>query len=195
MQKAIFTMRKVAILTTALALAASIMVVSPVIAAAPNDGTYQCTSGTESSSTPNFTITGGVVTNGSSCIGAVVIPVGVTSIGESAFALATSLTSITIPAGVTSIGESAFEGATLLTSVYFLGNAPTISSGYAFFDIAAGAKAYVKSSATGFDTTGSPALWKGLVVEAYSLMERTYAQQGCHRLQAPVLQLLMALSL
>ena len=45
------------------------------------------------------------------------IPDSVTSIGESAFSGATSLTSITIPAGVTSIGNYAFYGASSLTSI------------------------------------------------------------------------------
>jgi hypothetical protein len=47
----------------------------------------------------------------------VVIPEGVTSIGDSAFYFCSSLTSITIPDGVTSIGESAFWGCSSLTSV------------------------------------------------------------------------------
>ena len=46
-----------------------------------------------------------------------VIPDGVTSIGNSAFRKCTSLTSVTIPNSVTSIGNSAFEDCTSLTSV------------------------------------------------------------------------------
>ena len=46
-----------------------------------------------------------------------VIPDGVTSIGEHAFYKCTSLTSITIPDGVTSIGGYAFENCTSLTSI------------------------------------------------------------------------------
>ena len=46
-----------------------------------------------------------------------VIPHSVTSIGESAFAECSGLTSITIPVGVTSIGENAFDGCRGLTSV------------------------------------------------------------------------------
>jgi hypothetical protein len=110
-----------------------------------SNGTYLCTTGLRSSSTPNYTITNGVVTNGSSCSGAVVIPAWVTSIGDSAFDVAkfisspttitfgsgsmltsigdyafngaASLTSITIPTGVTSIGDYAFKGAESLTSI------------------------------------------------------------------------------
>ena len=47
----------------------------------------------------------------------VTIPEGVTSIGDSAFYNCTSLSSVAIPEGVTSIGYSAFEGCTGLTSV------------------------------------------------------------------------------
>ena len=46
-----------------------------------------------------------------------VIPTGVTSIGDDAFAGCTGLTSITIPANVTSIGGGAFKGCTGLTSI------------------------------------------------------------------------------
>ena len=46
-----------------------------------------------------------------------VIPNGVTSIGDYAFRYYGNLTSVTIPSGVTNIGSSAFQGCTGLTSV------------------------------------------------------------------------------
>ena len=77
------------------------------------DGNVDCsTSGT-------FTITNNVVTGNTDCVGAAVIPTGVTSIGEGAFYRAKSLTSITIPNSVTSIGDYAFEGASKLDTVTF----------------------------------------------------------------------------
>ena len=54
-----------------------------------------------------------------------VIPASVTSIGDDAFLLCSSLTSVTIPAGVTNIGHFAFYRCTSLISVYFTGNAPS----------------------------------------------------------------------
>jgi hypothetical protein len=65
---------------------------------------------------------------------------------------------------VTSIGESAFIGATALTNIYFLGNGPAVGD-YAFVNLAVGAKAYIKSTATGFDLSDTSALWNGLTIE------------------------------
>ena len=47
----------------------------------------------------------------------ITIPESVTSIGDSAFAWCRGLTSVTIPAGVTSIGDGAFSGCSGLTSI------------------------------------------------------------------------------
>jgi len=118
---------KLVSLFTTLVLAMSGLVLSPAHAATPSNGTYLCTTGLRSSSTPNFTITNGVVTNGGSCAGAVVIPASVTSIGAEAF-IEAALTSITIPASVTSIGEEAFAYATSLTSITVAGTNPNYSS-------------------------------------------------------------------
>ncbi|MBR1891640.1 MAG: leucine-rich repeat domain-containing protein, partial [Clostridia bacterium] len=52
-----------------------------------------------------------------------VIPDGVTNIGNYAFQHCSSLTSIVIPASVTSIGSYAFDGCSRLTSVYYKGSA------------------------------------------------------------------------
>ena len=86
----------------------------------PPEGSYVCTTGQlRVGSDPSSTYTissGGVVDNGDSCTGAVVIPEGVTSIGGSAFE-DSSLASITLPASVMGIGSRAFSGATALTSI------------------------------------------------------------------------------
>ncbi len=95
-----------------------------------------------------------------------------TSIGEDAFSGAESLTSITIPAGVTSIGGGAFRADNSLSSVYFRGDAPTAVvdqyGGGSFAYIPTGAKAYIKSGATGFDLDtdgdGNSGVWYGLIV-------------------------------
>jgi uncharacterized repeat protein (TIGR02543 family) len=91
------------------------------------------------------------------------IPARVTSIGEEAFRAQNALTSVTIPASVTSIGRDAFWSTRSLTSVYFLGNAPANIGTTPFLSVASGAKAYIKSGATGFGSAGDG--WNGLIVE------------------------------
>ena len=98
-------------------LASSAIVPSAHAVSGLSDGIYNCLTGLASAVTPTFTITSGVVSAGTHCAGAVLIPSGVTSIDIGAFYRATSLTSINIPAGVTSIGDSAFYEATSLTSI------------------------------------------------------------------------------
>ena len=63
----------------------------------------------------------------------VVIPDSVTSIGDSAFADCSSLTSIVIPDSVTSIGTSAFSNCSRLTSIV-IGDSVTTIGDYAFYD-------------------------------------------------------------
>ncbi|MCX6388642.1 MAG: leucine-rich repeat protein, partial [Solirubrobacterales bacterium] len=88
------------------------------------------------------------------------LPEGLTTIGENAF-VCTTLSSITIPSTVTSIGKQAFACSSL-SSVYFQGNAPTVGFG-AFGGISRGAKAILASSSlTGYGYNG--ALFKGLIV-------------------------------
>ncbi len=65
-------------------------------------------------------------------IKAVVIESGVTSIGNGAFCVCSSLTSVTIPDSVTSIGGTAFSGCSNLMKVT-IGNGVTTIGEYAFF--------------------------------------------------------------
>ena len=67
-----------------------------------------------------------------STIHAVVIPDGITSIGDYAFYGATSLTNVNIPDSVTSIGIGAFSRCTSLTSVN-IPNSVTSIGDYAFY--------------------------------------------------------------
>ena len=53
--------------------------------------------------------------------GAMEIPVGITAIGDNAFANRTELTSLVVPAWVESIGANAFKGCSMLRSIEFLG--------------------------------------------------------------------------
>ena len=129
-------MRKHAVLTATITALLLALISTPAHASVPPNGTYLCTTGVASSLTPNFTITNGVVSSGTSCAGAVVIPAGVTSIGDSEFQSATALTSITIPASVTSIGTSAFRNATSLTSITFAAGSTLTSIGDGAFYVA-----------------------------------------------------------
>jgi hypothetical protein len=91
------------------------------------DGPVNCgTSGT-------FTVTSNVVTGNTSCVGSVIIPSGVTSIGINAFIRNPNITSVNIPDSVTSIGSEAFKDNTSLASVTF-GNSVTSIGTYAFYN-------------------------------------------------------------
>jgi len=175
--------RAVTLFASLFIFASSLWVASPAKAA-----TYDGVSGTiDCSISGTVTIANNVVTTHSNCSGSVEIPAGVTRIEDSAFeyapslqavtfqfgsqltsigyysfSFAESLTSIRIPASVTSIDEYAFDNATSLISVYFLGNAPSVGSD-AFSFVANGAKAVIKSGATGFGNEGQ--IWNGLMVE------------------------------
>lgn len=59
----------------------------------------------------------GIVIDGRTCSGEVVLPDDVTCIADYAFYLCTDLTSVTIPNGVTRIGNFAFNYCTLLTGI------------------------------------------------------------------------------
>jgi hypothetical protein len=81
----------------------------------------------------------------------VTIPNSVTSIGNHAFWECTSLTTITIPSGVTSIGNYTFCDCTNLTGVYFQGNAPSLGSDVFNYDNKA--TVYYLPGTTGWGTS------------------------------------------
>jgi hypothetical protein len=99
-------------------LAASVLTVGTpsASAAVPVDGSYKCSSGIKDAGTPAYTISSGVVADGSSCTGAVVIPMGATSFGYLAFNTS-GITSINIPSSITSIGQQVFGFTASLTSI------------------------------------------------------------------------------
>jgi hypothetical protein len=129
------------------------------------DGDYVCTTGElrpQNDTSATYTVVNYVVTDGYHCEDAVVVTEGVTSIGSSAFEYAQTITSITIPATVTSLQDYAFYNQVLLSEVNFVGNAPSSVGSEVFYNVAAGAKAHITASATGF---GSETTWNGLVID------------------------------
>lgn len=71
------------------------------------------------------------------------IPDSVTTIGERAFEVCSSLTRVTIPDSVTTIGAWAFDGCSSLTSVYCKATTPPDGGIYMFYKNASGRKIYV----------------------------------------------------
>ena len=67
--------------------------------------------------------------DGCNNITSIIIPKGVTNIGNNAFSNCSSLTSIAIPNGVTSIGNYAFYGCSSLTSITIPDNVTSIEAG------------------------------------------------------------------
>jgi hypothetical protein len=89
------------------------------------------------------------------------IPNSVTSIGERAFAVTSSLTNVTIVNSVTNIGDGAFDSCKNLKGVYFGGNAPGLG-GSSVFTGDTSAIVYYLPGTTGWGTAfGGPptALW------------------------------------
>ena len=128
------TIRKsaVALVSLALSLVISGLISNPAQAAtpAPGNGYYGCETGDLESLTlvpgaRRFQISGGVVVRAIGCDGAVVVPDGVTDIGDGSFD-SSLLTSISIPESVTRIGQTAFYGTTRLTSISLPSSVTTI---------------------------------------------------------------------
>jgi len=104
------------------------------------------------------------IVNGADCVGPMIIPSGISSIGNSAFFRAESLTSITLPNGVSSIGTSAFESSTSLSLIRFLGSAPTVEAN-AFLNVASGAVARVNQVHQASFVLDADGLWNGLTLD------------------------------
>ena len=124
--------------------------------------------------------------------GSYAIPSGVTSIGSTAFAYYTGLTSVIIPASVTSIGQEAFYRSPELREVYFKGNAPALEDGV--FKEAPNATIYYISGTTGwgYEFGGRPtAVWDPQATNAISSgteKQMSYADRQAERTRRMNLQ-------
>ena len=102
----------------------------------------------------------------------ITIPDSVTSIGYNAFSFCASLTSVTIGNGVTEIGDSAFYGCTSLTSVT-IPDSVTKIRGVAFFDCTSLTEVYCKPttppSVVGWDVFYGNASGRKIYVPAASV--------------------------
>jgi hypothetical protein len=85
--------------------------------------------------------------------GGYTVPGSVTSIGNSAFASSSGLTSVTVPGSVTSLGGSAFKNCSALTNLLFLGNAPSLGSSVFQGVSTVNARVYYLSGTTGWLAT------------------------------------------
>lgn len=108
-------------------IAGSLVSVTPAHAALDGDGTgwIDCTTG-------RVIVTTNVVTDNEGCSGDLVIPEGITGVGEHAIYMSYEITSVSFPASLISIGADAFAYSDKLTRFNFSGNAPTV--GIAAFD-------------------------------------------------------------
>ena len=88
----------------------------------------------------------------------VIIPNGVTAIGDSAFRNCAGVTSVAIPYGVASIGSSAFDGCTGLVSVEIPASVTSIGSG-----------AFSGCSNLTIRYNGTRAQWESLRIETYGV--------------------------
>jgi hypothetical protein len=97
------------------------------------NGKYNCNTGLLDNTLISnfFTIASDIVTDSTSCVGAVNIPSGVTSIGIEAFRNNLNITSVVIPDTVLTIAEGAFWGANGITSLT-IGNGVTSIGALAF---------------------------------------------------------------
>ena len=98
----------------------------------------------------------------------------VTSIGDYAFQNCSSMEGIIIPKGVVSIGQKAFAGSSL-HSVFFKGNRPSVGTGI-FDEIAELPTVHVSRTAAGWDGDLSDS-WQGCVVtfvRPYSAFNNTF---------------------
>jgi hypothetical protein len=121
------------ILTTTFLLSLNIVPANAVI----EDGYYFCSTGVKTNlagaDNAVYILSNVAIEIGGECAGALVIPNGVTSIGNRAFISNPNITSVNIPDSVTSIGSEAFKDNPFLTSVTF-GNSVTSIGAYAFYN-------------------------------------------------------------
>ncbi len=131
--KKFFSPKKVFTRSLIGALALSIVSPLPTANAIANQ-TVSCSGG------GTFRIDNNIVTSSTGCTGAVIIPVGVLQIAESAFnhapsngvASGAAISSVVIPSTVTRINRRAFYNATLITSLA-IPNSVTVVGDYAFY--------------------------------------------------------------